>query len=95
MTQPYEQPSATSILEFPCAFTIKAVGKATPEFENAVLQIVKQHASDLLNENSVRQRYSRDKNYLALSITIQAKSKAQLDAIYQDLTKEPLVTMAL
>jgi putative lipoic acid-binding regulatory protein len=95
MSEQYEQPSATSILEFPCAFTVKAVGKATPEFESAVLEIIKQHANDLLNEHSVRQRYSRDKNYLALSITIQAQSKAQLDSIYHDLTKEPLVKMAL
>lgn len=89
------EPTSTSLIEFPCAFTIKTFGKATPEYETAVLTIIKKHANDSLNENSIRQRYSKDKNYLALSITIQAQSKAQMDAIYQDLTKEPLVTMAL
>jgi len=95
MTEKNLQASATTFLEFPCAFTIKAFGKATPEYETAVLEIVKKHANDLLTEGSVRQRYSKDNNYLALSITIQAQSKQQLDDIYQDLTKEPLVTMAL
>lgn len=94
MTEHNEQLPA-GLIEFPCAFTIKTFGKATPEYESAVLEIIKKHASDSLNENSIRQRYSKDRNYLALSITIQAQSKTQMDAIYQDLTKEPLVTMAL
>lgn len=85
----------TSLIEFPCAFTIKTFGKATAEYEIAVLAIIKKYAADSLNENAVRQRYSRDKNYLALSITIQAHSKKQLDEIYQALSQEPLVTMAL
>ncbi|MES2204491.1 MAG: DUF493 domain-containing protein [Pseudomonadota bacterium] len=84
-----------SLLEFPCAFTVKTFGKATPEYEIAVLEIIKKHINEPLKEDAVKQRYSKDKNYLALSITINAQSKAQMDAIYQDLTKEPLVTMAL
>lgn len=85
----------TNIIEFPCAFTIKTFGKATPEYEVAVLEIIKKHITEPLKEDAIRQRYSKDKNYLALSITLQAQSKEQMDAIYQDLTKEPLVTMAL
>ncbi len=89
------QHQETSLIEFPCPFTIKTFGKATSEYEMAVLNVIKRHAADSLSEHSIRQRYSKDKNYLALSITIQAHSKQQLDDIYQDLTKEPLVTMAL
>ncbi len=83
----------TSLIEFPCAFTIKTFGKNTPEYQVAVLNIIKHYAE--LSENTVRERYSKDKNYLALSITIQAQNKQQLDNIYHALTKEPLVTMAL
>ena len=93
-----EAPGATFI-EFPCAFTIKTFGKSTPEYATlyygAVLEIIKKHITEPLKEDAVKQRYSKDKNYLALSITIQAQSKQQLDDIYQDLTKEPLVIMAL
>lgn len=84
-----------SIIEFPCAFTLKVFGKAVPEFEPAVLAIIKKYADGILDEHAIKRRDSRDKNYLSLSITIQAQNKQQLDNIYQDLTKEPLVTMAL
>lgn len=84
----------TSLIEFPCDFTLKVFGKATNAFEIAVLTIIKKHVATL-QENAIRQRYSKDKNYLSLSVTIHAHSKAQLDAIYQDLTKEPCVIMAL
>jgi len=94
MTTINETPGAT-FLEFPCAFTIKTFGKNTPEYEVAVLEIIKKHIDEPLKEDAIKQRYSKDKNYLALSITIQAQSKQQLDNIYEDLTKEPLVTMAL
>lgn len=85
----------TSLIDFPCLFTIKTFGKATQEYEIAVVNIMKQHLSEAFDETSVRQRYSKDNNYLALSITITAQSKQQLDNIYQALSQEPLVTMAL
>jgi len=53
MTEKNLQASATTFLEFPCAFTIKAFGKATPEYETAVLEIVKKQdgmALNLLNQ---------------------------------------------
>lgn len=93
MHEPSEH-QETSLIEFPCDFTIKIVGKATEAFEIAVLNIIKKHI-EILQENAIRQRYSKDKNYLSLSVTIYAQNKPQLDAIYHDLTKEPLVIMAL
>lgn len=95
MTNSLNETSSATFLEFPCAFTIKTFGKPTSEYEVAVLAIIKKHLAEPLKEDAIKQRYSKDKNYLALSITIQAQSKQQLDAIYQDLTKEPLVMMAL
>jgi len=43
----------------------------------------------------VRSRASRDGNFLALTITFQAKSRAQLDAIYSDLSAHDDIIMAL
>lgn len=82
-----------SLIDFPCEFTIKTFGKASQEYELSVLNIIKEHAA--LNENAIRQRYSKGNNYLALSITIDAESKEQLDHIYQALSSNPLVIMAL
>jgi putative lipoic acid-binding regulatory protein len=40
-------------------------------------------------------RDSRGGNYLSVTVTIRAESRAQLDAIYRDLTGDERVLMAL
>ena len=74
-----------SPLKFPCEFPIKAMGRATPELEIAVLEIMNRHVPDL-GEGAVKTRASRNGNYLSITVTIQARSRDQLDAIYMDLT---------
>ena len=74
-----------SLLKFPCEFPIKAMGRATPELEIAVLEIMNRHVPDL-GEGAVRTRESRNGNYLSITVTIQARSREQLDAIYMELT---------
>ena len=74
-----------SPLKFPCEFPIKAMGRATPELEIAVLEIMNRHVPDL-GEGAVKSRKSRNGNYLSITVTIQARSREQLDAIYMDLT---------
>jgi putative lipoic acid-binding regulatory protein len=83
-----------TLLEFPCQFPIKIMGHANEEFEFAVIAIVRRHVPDL-SEAAVTRRESSANKYAALTITINATSKAQLDAIYQELSSHPLVLMAL
>ncbi|MFN3235117.1 MAG: YbeD family protein [Gammaproteobacteria bacterium] len=83
-----------SILTFPCEFPIKVFGKKEDAFETAVLAIVKNHVKDL-KEDCLSTRDSKDGKYIALTITFTAESQAQLDAIYQDLSKNELVLLAL
>lgn len=83
-----------NILEFPCDFPIKVMGKASPEFETFVLSTIRKYAPDLL-ENSIELRPSGKGNFLSITVTIHAQNKAQLDAIYQELTANKLVLMAL
>lgn len=82
------------LLTFPCDFDVKVMGRNTPDFEAAVLAIVRRHAPTL-GEAAVRQRGSRSGNYLSITVTIPATSRAQLDTIYRDLTADPRVLMAL
>ena len=84
----------TSILTFPCDFTVKVMGKYNSLFEETVTRIVKNHFP-AITDNAFSKRPSKDNNYLALSITVVATSKEQLDALYQELSSEPLVLMAL
>jgi putative lipoic acid-binding regulatory protein len=83
-----------SPLKFPCEFPIKAMGKATPELEIAVLEIINRHVPDL-GEGAVKTRESRNGNYLSITVTIQAKSREQLDAIYMELTSCEHVVFAI
>ncbi len=83
-----------TLLEFPCDFSIKAMGLATPDFDALVVEIVRRHAPDL-GEGAVQCRASKEGKYLSVTVTITATSKQQLDSIYQDLTDHELVLMSL
>lgn len=56
--------------------------------------IVRRHFPQFGN-GSLQKRLSKGDNYLSLSITIHAENKAQLDAMYTDLSQAPEVLMAL
>jgi putative lipoic acid-binding regulatory protein len=82
------------LLEFPCDFSIKAMGLANNEFELLVVDIVRRHTKEL-RENAVCSRPSKNGKYCSITITIQATSKKQLDTIYQELHDTGKVLMAL
>jgi putative lipoic acid-binding regulatory protein len=87
-------PSRETLLEFPCRFPVKAMGRAGGGFEAIVTHIVRNHA-ELWPGEAVRSNASRNGNYVAVTLVIEATSQEQLDAIYQDLTDSPDVLMAL
>ena len=83
-----------TLLEFPCQFPIKAMGRNAADFEAVVVELVRRHVPDL-GEGAVQSRDSKGGNYIAVTVTITARSQAQLDAIYQELTACEHVVMAL
>jgi len=83
-----------SLLVFPCEFPIKAMGKAETDFDSLVVGLVRKHYPDLL-EGAVKTRLSNGGRYMAVTITINAKSRQQLDNIYMELTAEERVLVAL
>ena len=83
-----------SLIEYPCAFPIKIMGRTAPGFAQAIVDVVQRHAPDF-DPSSVEMRVSRQSKYLSLTCTVQATSRAQLDALYQDLCDHPLVVMVL
>jgi len=80
--------------EFPCEYQIKAMGLDDGGFHEVVLQIIRRHCSDV-HEDSVRTRASRTGKYVSVSVVIDASSREQLDAIYDDLTAHDKVLMRL
>lgn len=83
-----------TLIEFPCAFPIKVMGRATSGMEAVVLEIARRHDPQFEAAN-MQMRNSREGTYVSVTITVQATSRAQLDALYQDLCDHPLVTMVL
>ena len=81
-------------MEFPCRFPIKAMGLDCAEFHASVTEIIHRHAPDTPTED-FKQRASTKGKYLSITITVEATSREQLDAIYQDMTDSVHVLMAL
>ncbi len=83
-----------TLMEFPCNFPIKAMGLASQELEPIILQIVQRHAPEA-SESALHKRESSNGKYLSVTVTILATSRAQLDAIYMELTAHDSILMAL
>jgi putative lipoic acid-binding regulatory protein len=83
-----------TLLEFPCKFPVKAMGRDEDGFEALITGIVLSHA-DMYAGESVTTNPSSTGKYLSVTVTVEALSKAQLDRIYQDLTDCEQVVMAL
>ena len=83
-----------SPLKFPCEFPIKAMGKTDCELDIIVVEIVRRHAPDL-TEAAVYTRESKAGNYVSVTVRVKATSRAQLDAIYQDLVDCEAVIIAI
>lgn len=86
-----EQPS---LIEYPCDFPIKIMGKTQQDFTQTVLAIVKQHAPDF-DTTTMSVRTSKNGTYLSITCTIRAISRPQLDALYQALSNHPMVAVVL
>ena len=85
---------AESLFTFPCVFPMKVMGRREDGFAQAVSEIVKRHARDF-NPATLEMRASKNGRYLSLTVTINAGSREQLDALYSELSKHPLVMMVL
>ena len=86
--------SRETLLEFPCKFPVKAMGRGDDGFEALVTNIILAHADVFAGEVVTSQSSSTGK-FLSVTVTIEATSKAQLDRIYQDLTDCEQVLVAL
>ena len=83
-----------SALQFPCQFPIKAMGKTSSKLDILIVEIIQRHVQDI-PEGALLSRPSKNGKYTSITITIEATSKQQLDAIYQELSDHPDVLMAL
>jgi uncharacterized protein len=81
-------------LAFPCPFPIKVMGRREGGFAQAVMEIVLRHAPDF-QPATIEMRPSRKGKYLSLTCVVNATSREQLDALYQELCDHPSVVLVL
>jgi uncharacterized protein len=87
-------PAGESPLTFPTDFPIKVMGKRVDHFAQEIVRVVRAHAPDF-DAATLELRASSGGNYLSVTATIRATSRAQLDALYRELTSHPLVKVVL
>ena len=85
---------AASLIEYPCDFPLKIMGKSQDGFAQAVIRVVRSHAPYFVGA-TMDMMASCGGKYVSLTCTIRATSRAQLDALYKALCDHPLVVMVL
>lgn len=83
-----------SVIEFPCEFPIKIMGRDEAGFREIAVGLVQKHAGTV-PEDAIRTSSSSAGNFLSITVTITATSQEQLDNIYRELTGHELVLVAL
>lgn len=93
-TTPPPIPPEDSLIEYPCQFPIKVMGKNQPELAQQLTDVVL-HFDPGFDAATVEMRPSSRGNYIGLTFTVQATSREQLDDLYRALHGHPLVSVVL
>lgn len=87
-------PSDQSLIEYPSLFPIKVMGANVDGYTEAVLEVARRF-DPLLDDARIESRLSSGNKYLALTVTVTATSREQLDELYRALSSHPLVKVVL
>jgi len=83
-----------TLLEFPCSFPIKMMGRADAAFSDTAVALVEQHVGKVAAD-SIQTSASRNGNFVSVTVTIVAQSQEQLDSIYNELSNHEEILVAL
>ena len=83
-----------TLLEFPCEFPIKIMGRESAEFRALARALVEKHTGPLADD-AISTALSRNDSFVSVTITVNAQSQQQLDDIYHEITSHDEVLMAL
>jgi hypothetical protein len=87
-------PPEQSLITYPSDFPIKVMGKIHPDFAQTMTEIVRRFDPNF-DPATVEMRSSKAGNYIGLTLTVQATSREQLDALYRALHGHPMVSIVL
>lgn len=87
-------PPEKSLIEYPSPFPIKVMGGNVDGFTEAVLGVVLSF-DPTFDAESIETRASSGSKYLAITATVTATSRDQLDNLYRALSSHPMVKVVL
>jgi len=83
-----------TLLEFPCQFPIKMMGRDVERFRHTAVTLIEEYTGKVA-EDSIRVTTSSKGNFLSVTVTITAQSQQQLDDIYRALSSHEEILVAL
>jgi uncharacterized protein len=83
-----------SLIQYPSLFPVKVMGSNVEGFAQALIGVARRFDPQL-DPSAVTMRASAEGNYIGVTITITATSRAQLDDLYRALTVHPGVKVVL
>jgi putative lipoic acid-binding regulatory protein len=83
-----------SLIQYPCDFPIKVMGKSVEGYEAAIANIVLQFDPGF-KVSTIERRPSKNGNYLGLTVIVHVTSREQLDELYRTLSTHPMVSVVL
>lgn len=83
-----------TIIEFPCNFPIKIIGKNSLEFLEEIKLIATRHFP-MLKIDDLTHKASQNNNYLSITVTVLAENQLMLDEFYREVSRHPDVKMVL
>ena len=86
--------SEVSVIEFPCEFPIKMMGRDTPEFRAIARGLVEHHVGPVAEE-AIYVNLSAKGNFVSITVTVTETSQQQLDDIYRDVSGHDDVLIAV
>jgi putative lipoic acid-binding regulatory protein len=84
----------TPELNFPCEYPVKVIGRDEDDFLGFVVELISRHVPDLPLEKYTTHTSSGGK-YLSVSVTFIAQSRAQVDALYQELGNHKRIKVSM
>jgi putative lipoic acid-binding regulatory protein len=81
-------------IAFPCDYPIKVLGRSADDLHEVILAVFERHAPGF-DRTTVSARASSKGTFTAITITITATGREQLDALHQDLLATGRVQMVI
>ena len=92
MTDPTAKGEQPEGLVFPCQYPVKVMSEAGAK--KTILALVERHV-EFCADQGVRTRPSRNGRFEAITVTVEAQSREQLERLYADLRQLDAVKMML